>query len=934
MANQGMYGSETRTEVKNPLEQNRGQASQPNSIPLPGVSSPRGADFSQIGESSRVISKLLGQGAGLMDKYVEEKRTQWELDGKMAYAQGVSEEEIYKSGNKYTTQGYMSMKAVTGLQTLYQQSLQEIADGDYKLSPEEYRAKTNKSVQELYKSLPDDPAIHNIVTAGLYEYTPKLAAQQLQSNNKYRQEETYNSFVQLGESTAQLNDPQGEDEATTNQRLRDLLRPETSGLPEELHKKAVAEILKRTLDAGNSRVANSLAGLDQKGSGIQVKELPPTQQVADATVSTILKNELHADGIIRVHEDGDGKAIGGINSVAYPEQFAEASQILRDNGQTAALMYIRDFYRKEIVEKNGISNLSADVQDVVADGLTNHWSGFQTELLNAAKAGKSRDELLAMRRTEYERLVKADPAKYGPAMQGWMSRLDKLQSDGNRSGAIQSNAQGFLTEQKLRMTLSHNGFDMAEINSVMASYNKMSSAKDSEFDKQRYLNEDKIIQASLTEGNLSKQLDAIKSVQEMYGYSEKWANDMAGKAATKVEEYNKKEREFQQIDTAVANGTLGLEDSSKQRIGIDRLRASIIGRVSAMPDLTNDQKEALIRSDMTNALVKNGVTDPIWERSIKLGLTGEIVTPSGNLNPAALKAYSDIQYLRKNAPSGYAEQYLSGDTAKLVAQAETFDATMNSDQALIAAHNIQLNNKKDAGTPTTSRADDLSGVEAIVAGKVSEELDTGFLASFSRSSATTFLDVTDEDIALAKSDPALLAYMTILTRNELMKPANKHTTPHAAANEAWSKIAKGSIELTPGGSVLIPPNDGGGSIRARIGAPNAGATNFVYKVLQLYQAENGKRLFGPRYNASVSYNTKEQVDKYKSENPNADFGPSSGSNLYPARQKSSWRATSRGLEWELMTQTKDGSWIGDGDFKVIPYDELNEFRKTKRADLN
>lgn len=159
------------------------------------------------------------------------------------------------------------------------------------------------------------------------------------------------------------------------------------------------------------------------------------------TVATIMKNELHADGVVRVHSDGDGSAIGGINSEAFPAQFNEAKNLLETKGQEAAKNYINKFYQKDIIENNGVDKLPPDVQDVVADGLVNHWSGFQTKLLNAARDGASRSELIQMRREEYQRLASTNPEKYSSYLTGWNNRLDNLQlsTEGKKTYATNEN---------------------------------------------------------------------------------------------------------------------------------------------------------------------------------------------------------------------------------------------------------------------------------------------------------------------------------------------------------------------------------------------------------------------------------------------------------------------------------------------------------------
>lgn len=159
------------------------------------------------------------------------------------------------------------------------------------------------------------------------------------------------------------------------------------------------------------------------------------------SVSVIMKNELHADGVVRVHSDGDGSAIGGINSQAYPAQFLEAKAVLESQGQDAAKKNIQDFYRTEIIEKNGIDKLPVDVQDVVADGVTNHRGGFQKELITAAQDGASRQQLIDMRRNEYQRLADQNPAKYGQYLTSWNDRLDGLQesTEGKKTYATNEN---------------------------------------------------------------------------------------------------------------------------------------------------------------------------------------------------------------------------------------------------------------------------------------------------------------------------------------------------------------------------------------------------------------------------------------------------------------------------------------------------------------
>lgn len=124
----------------------------------------------------------------------------------------------------------------------------------------------------------------------------------------------------------------------------------------------------------------------------------------------------------------DGHAIYGIDKNAFPDQFAQAQQITQTQGAAAGQTYARNFYKTEIWDKKGISDLPAQTQAIVMDGAVNHSTAFSNQLIQSAKDGATPDQLIDMRRNEYQRLANADPSKYGGSLAGWMNRLDNVQS--------------------------------------------------------------------------------------------------------------------------------------------------------------------------------------------------------------------------------------------------------------------------------------------------------------------------------------------------------------------------------------------------------------------------------------------------------------------------------------------------------------------------
>lgn len=149
-------------------------------------------------------------------------------------------------------------------------------------------------------------------------------------------------------------------------------------------------------------------------------------------------------------KDNKGEVINGINSQAFPKEFAEAKNILDTQGQEAATKYADNFYQKNIIDKYNIGSLPSSVQSIVADGLVNHSHDFGQQLLTAAKAGASSQELIDMRRNEYQRLNNTGLPQYTSAFNGWNNRLDKFQTTDSVNQAFTSiypNKADFLREK-------------------------------------------------------------------------------------------------------------------------------------------------------------------------------------------------------------------------------------------------------------------------------------------------------------------------------------------------------------------------------------------------------------------------------------------------------------------------------------------------------
>lgn len=150
---------------------------------------------------------------------------------------------------------------------------------------------------------------------------------------------------------------------------------------------------------------------------------PPT--AASSAINTVMKNE---GGMNPSDGNTGAPALYGINAKYHPTEFAEASKIRNDQGEQAAQDYAKQFYKTEYYDKKGIGDLPANTQTIVMDGVVNHSPTFGDKLIAAAKDGASPQQLIDMRRQEYNRLATSNPSEYGANLAGWNNRLDGLQS--------------------------------------------------------------------------------------------------------------------------------------------------------------------------------------------------------------------------------------------------------------------------------------------------------------------------------------------------------------------------------------------------------------------------------------------------------------------------------------------------------------------------
>lgn len=186
-----------RQVVQDPLASDARSNSAVRQLGLGGVSNPRQSGGTDWIDNQMAIQAAFGKLASTLGKAQDAKNDEQITEGQLAYMTGTTEAEIYKSGNKYSQQGWQSLNSATQANDFILSETQRLKDGDYKLDPNEYNKQLMARRGELLKTLPDDPAVRKMFVTQFDSTATKLVAEQTVAHNEYNAGKTVFEFSNL-----------------------------------------------------------------------------------------------------------------------------------------------------------------------------------------------------------------------------------------------------------------------------------------------------------------------------------------------------------------------------------------------------------------------------------------------------------------------------------------------------------------------------------------------------------------------------------------------------------------------------------------------------------------------------------------------------------------------------------------------------------------
>jgi muramidase (phage lysozyme) len=662
-----VQGFERRDVIEDANSQSR--ALDPQTVPLSPVMRPNPSSFSRVGEAERELADALGKADIGLQKYVQKKSEQWRVEGMMARAEGQTEQEIAKTGNRFTQSGWQVMNGKLAGDELYQTELNNIATQGKTMDSKQYQKYLSERLKGMMDSIPaQDADTRNMIYSYALDMYPKLVSEQVKQNNEYNKAQTIDSGRKMLVSTAETDGPEA---------AQELLDPSMYNLAPEDYSKMVANALQDSYDLGSNKLETALSANKLK-SGTPAK-------------TTFTANNM----------------TGIMNLVGHAESKNNYSAIYGGENPELTRMSLNDVLAMQTrMKKEGRDSTAVGKYQIINATL----SGLKDELgLTGEEVFDEnlQDNLgiaLLKRRGVDDYLsgkLSADAFQFNLS-QEWAaipkdsSGLSFYEGDGLNHATVEpgfvlASLTGDQTGTTLYDSLSELGMASDDISRVIKSRDAFQSEQSAKFDAARLLTERDIekMAVDLSDEDLIKQIDTAK---KSGGYSDAWANSLwnSSQAARKAAlEERKKENK---VRTLIATNSVQTGSKEEQQKAIDLITQAALESNPEAIDPTSPNQTTARRSAMDQVykfMYTNQIKDDRLTSAWEVASVGDIVDKNGKVKPAALDAYSSYLQARNSTNDPlFAQGLLSDKTKDLFLMADSYRYSSDesdAEQALVAA---------------------------------------------------------------------------------------------------------------------------------------------------------------------------------------------------------------------------------------------------------
>lgn len=672
-----VQGFERRDVIEDANSKSR--ALEPASVPLSPVMRPNPSSFSRVGEAERELADILGKADLGLQKYVDKKKDQWMVEGQMARAEGKTEAEIAKTGNRFTRSGWQAMNGKIAGDELFQSEMDNIATTGKTMGSKQYQKYLSEKLKELSSSVPaSDGETRMMISSYALDMYPKLVAEQIRQNNEYNKGQTKDNLRKMLVSTAATD---GEEA------VEELLDPSMYGLSPEDYSNTVADALQDDYNLKSNKLERALINQHAKSG------TPKSVVFGESNMSSLLNLIGHAESKNNYNAIYSGEE-SNLTKMTLDEVLGYQGQMVAQGSPSSAVGKYQ-FIRGTL------------------DGLKQELGLSGTETFDEQLQDKLAVQLLKRRGVEKFLSGELTPEEFQFNLsQEWAgipkdaSGASYYEGDGlNRAtvepGMVIAAMAGDQTGTSLYDKLSSLGMRSDDISRVIKSRESYQSEQSAQFSAARLLTERDIEKEAI---DLSDE-DLIKRIQDAKdagGYSDAWANSLWSSSQAQRKADLEERKKTDKIKTLISTNSVQTGSKEEQQKAIDLVTQAALDANPEAVDPTSPNNTNARRSAMDQVykfMYQNQITDDRLKSAWEVATVGDIVDGNGRVKPAAIDAYSSYLQARNSVNDPlFAQSLLSDKTKDLFLMADSYRSTddgSDAEQALAAASSfIQEQNSK------------------------------------------------------------------------------------------------------------------------------------------------------------------------------------------------------------------------------------------------
>ena len=648
----------------------KSRAVDPQTVPLAPVMRPNPSSFSRVGEAEREIADILGKADVGLQKYVQKKSEQWKVEGMMARAEGKTEQEVSKAGNRFTQAGWQAMNGKIAGDELYQSELNNITTQGKTMDSKSYQKYLSGRFKELMDNVPaSDGDTRSMISAYALDMYPKLVSEQIKQNNEYNKAQTKDAGRKMLVSTAETD---GE-EAT-----KELLDPSMYNLSPEDYSGMVSDALQDSYNLGSNKLERALIS-QRTDSG----KISATASYGASNMTSIMDMVGHAESKNNYNAVYNGEN-SKLTTMTLDDVLKLQANMVSGGSKSSAVG------KYQIINKTlaGLKDSMGLKGDEIFD------ENLQDQMAVSLLKSRGVDEFL-------NGTLSADKFQFNLS-QEWAgipkdaSGLSYYEGDGlNHAtvepGMVLAAMNGDQTGNSLYAHLADLGIRSDDISRVIKSREAFQREQSSKFDAARLLTE-RDIETHAVDLNDKDLIQRIQDAKDAGGYSDAWANQLWNSAQAQRKEDLKERKKTVKIQTMIATNSVQNGSKEEQQAAIDlvtqqALNANPDAIDPTSPNNTNARHAAM--DQVYKFMYANQITDDRLKSQWEVATVGDIVDGNGRVKPAALDAYSSYLQARNstNDPM-WAQSLLSDKTKDVFLMADSYrssDDGSDAEQALAAA---------------------------------------------------------------------------------------------------------------------------------------------------------------------------------------------------------------------------------------------------------